>query len=69
MVTATRVGPSMYVLVAPRVEQGTRFTAHGSTFEVVGEPITVAWNAAEARVREIGGLHDGNEFSAHLSAR
>lgn len=69
MVTATRIAPSAYVLATPRIEQGVEFTAHGSAFRVVGDPIPVGWNAATARVREVGGRHDGNEFSAHLHAR
>ncbi|MFC0504143.1 hypothetical protein [Micromonospora costi] len=38
-------------------------------FEVVSEPITVGWNSATARVREVGGTHDGNEFPAYLRTR
>lgn len=69
MVTATRTAPGTYVLHTPRVEPGTEFTAHGSTFRIVGDPITVGWNSATARVREVGGTHDGNEFAAYLHAR
>lgn len=66
MITAIRIGPSEYALATDRIEQGSEFTANGNTFRVVGKPITVGWHAAEARVREVGGPHDGNEFSAHL---
>ena len=67
MITAYRMAPSSYVVATDRIEQGTEFTANGSTFLVVGEPVTVGWHAVEARVREVGGQHDGNEFSAYLS--
>jgi hypothetical protein len=73
-ITAARIAPSQYALQVGRVEVGTRFEHHTtacgtSTFEVVGEPITVGWCMVTARVREIGGQHDGNEFAAFLTTQ
>lgn len=67
-VTATRVGPSDYSLQATRVQFGTEIAAHGENLLVVGEPMWLG-TGYEARVREIGGTHDGNEFSAFLRVR
>lgn len=66
-ITASRHAPSAYILDTNRVEQGQTFIAHGDTYEIVGEPITAGWRMAFARVREIGGRHDGNEFGGYLS--
>ena len=67
VITATRFAPSHYVLNTNRVELGQQFTAHGETFEVIGEPITTGWRMVFARLREVGGRHDGNEFGGYLT--
>lgn len=68
-IAATRTAPSAYSLNTRTLAVGMEFTAHGNTFRIVGEPIHVGYCLYTARVREIGGQHDGNEFSAHIYTR
>jgi hypothetical protein len=71
--TASQVAPSEYSIDARRPEVGMVFedVARIGTerFEVVGEPFYLSYNLFTARVREVGGRHDGNEFTAYLRTR
>jgi hypothetical protein len=64
---ATRTAPSAYTVDAAHIDTGLVFKAHGQTFEVVGDPITVGYRMVNVRVREVGGRFDGNEFGAYLT--
>lgn len=68
-IPAVRTSPSGYSLNVRALTVGMEFTANGQTMRVVGEPFCVGYCQYEARVREVGGQHDGNEFSAHLYTR
>jgi CO dehydrogenase/acetyl-CoA synthase delta subunit len=68
-VEATRIGPGEYVLPVRKVETGLEFAFRGTTYLVIGEPITVGWRSVMVRIRETAGRHVGNEFGAYLHAR
>ncbi len=72
-ITATQTAPSAYSIDTHTPEVGmvieNVMRIGTERFEVVGEPIRVGYNLFTARVREVGGRHDGNEFSAFLHTR
>lgn len=72
-IAATRLAPSEYSVDTRIVEIGdvieNRSPVGTDTYRVIREPIYVGYNLYTAAVREVGGQHDGNVFTAYLRTR
>lgn len=67
-VDAVRAKPGEFFLAAEAIELGMRFRAEGTTYEVVGRPVTIGTLMFMATVRILQGESAGKELQAMLRA-